>query len=511
MKSFVRLAVATLLTTTGVAAAQTAPTPADPAPPVDPVPPAVDPGNPPQSPPPAPDSGQGAQAPNPSVTPAQPVTPAAAPTVPKGPEWTTLRLLHDKGVISDAELDSALKDIGITGAGDATTMVVSKIRATIYGFAQADYHYESTESCVDFCSNAQIQKPGTYRGDHGRTLFSPRDSRFGVRLSAPVEHGIKVSGLLETDFEGPTATTEQGTFSNPVLRVRHAYLKMETPVVDLLFGQTWSLFGYQPNFLLTSVQLPGLPGQMFQRTTQLKVSKTIKGGGVTTELAIAGNRAPQQDSAMPEGVAGVRVSLDKWTAQHSAYLTSTTINPASIAISGDLRGFRIPEFAAVQHKGETLMGGGVAVDVFLPLIKGTKDNKDNSLAVTGELSIGKGTSDMYTALGAAGTANAAIPAAPVVPPATPAAPTAYPSNFDPGLAAVDALGHAELIKWTTWAAGAEYYAPGTDGRLGLFFNYQHSQSANAKHVGTAAMVGTVTQASADAARAKIRDQEDLFE
>jgi len=252
--------------------------------------------------------------------------------------------------------------------------------------------------------------------------------------------------------------------------------------------------------------LPGLPGQMFERTTQLKVSKIIKGGGVTAELAIAANRAPQQDSAYPEGVAGVRVSFDKWTAQHSAYLTSTTINPASIAVTGDVRGFRIPEFAAVPKKGETLMGGGVAFDVFLPIIKATKENKDNSLAITAELAIGKGTSDMYTGMGAAGTANAAIPPAMMG-----GAATAYPSNFDPGLAAVDATGHAELIKWTTWAASAEYYAPGTDGHVGLFVNYQHSESPNAKNVGTAALVGTVTQAAVDTARAKIRDHEDMYE
>ncbi len=71
---------------------------------------------------------------------------------------------------------------------------------------------------------------------------------------------------------------------NPVLRFRHAYLKLETPVVDILIGQTWNLFGWQANYLVTSVQEPGLPGQMFQRTPQLRISKTIKRGDTSVEL-----------------------------------------------------------------------------------------------------------------------------------------------------------------------------------------------------------------------------------
>src|SRR5882762_4207731 len=141
-------------------------------------------------------------------------------------------------------------------AGDAITLVVSKLKATLYGFVQLDMVYNSTESCAESCSNTLIQKPGTYRGDHGRTVFSPRDSRFGVRLAAPEDYGIRASGLLETDFFGPTATTEQGMFSNPVLRIRQAYLKLKTPIVDILIGQTWNLFGWQASYLVTSVQEP---------------------------------------------------------------------------------------------------------------------------------------------------------------------------------------------------------------------------------------------------------------
>jgi len=481
MKYITRLAVAVFagLAAPAVAAAQpaTAP-PADRAGPAHPEPPSASPEPavlPPASPPP--------RAP-PSV---------AGPAVPTGPEWASLRLLRDKGLISDAELGSALADIGVVGAGEATTLVVAKLKATIYGYVEGNFKYDSTQTCVEFCGSSQVPRPGTYKGNHGRTIFSARDSRFGLRLAAPEDHGVRVSGGIETDFFGPSATTEQSTYVNPVLRIRTAYVKLETPVLDILVGQSWSLFGWQPLFISASVQYPGLPGETFERTPQLRLSRTFKGEAVTAELAIAANRPPQQDSSTPEGVAGIRLQFTRWTGQHTTYMANTAIQAASLGVSADLRRFRIPELSATPRSGIGRTGGGVAFSGYLPIIPATRTAKDNALSLNGEVSITRGMSDDYTTLGAAGTANAAIPAA------TPdGAATPYVANFDPGLAAIDAAGHVELIKWLACFASLEFYPAGTGGRLGLFANYGHMESSNARSVGTAAAT-------------KIRDHEDLFE
>ena len=467
--------------------------------PAAPQPPSPEPGAATPSPAPAaiPD-GTTPPGPAPAAPPPAAVTPAPPAAVPHGAEWTSLRLLHDKGIISDAELGSALRDLNVVGSGDATTLVFAKLRTTIYGFGETTFLHDSTQSCVEICGATQIVRPGNYRNSHGRTVISPRSSRFGVRVSAPEQHGVRLSGLLETDFLGPTSTTEQGTWSNGVLRVRHSYMKMETPIVDILVGQTWSLFGWQSMYLVASAQPPGLPGQLFERTAQLRLSKTLKAGGVSAEIAVAANRPPQQDSSTPEGVGGLRVSFDRWTGQHTGYLASTTIQPASLAISGDLRGFRIPEFSATPHTGHVRVGGGIAIDAYLPIVPATKKSRDNALSVIAELAIARGTSDMYTSLGAAGTVNASLPGTM----------TAASTATDPGLAVVDANGHIELVKWTSYITGLEFYPAGTGGRLGLFVNYGHMQSANARRLGTAA---TGTEAQEEAARAKIRDHEDFYE
>jgi len=500
MNTVVRLVAATLavLGVPGVGAAQPAPLPP---------PPADATGQPAEPGKPSPDAITQPPAPASPATPAQvaaPATPAPAPAAPPGPEWVSLRLLHAKGVISDAELASALRDLGVIGAGDATTLVVAKLKTTLYGYIEGNFKYDSTQSCVEFCGSSQIQRPGTYRGDHGRTLFSARDSRLGLRLAAPEDHGIRVSGILETDFFGPTATTEQATYSNPVLRIRTSFLKIETPVLDVLIGQQWSLFGWQPAFVSASVQYPGLPGETFERTAQLRLSRTIKGDAVTTELAVAANRPPQQDSATPEGVAGVRLQFNTWTGQHTTYMANTAIQPASVAISGDIRRFRIPELLASPRSGITRTGGGVALGAYLPIIPATAGARDNALSLNGELSITSGMSDDYTTLGGAGTANAAIP--PTMPGG---AATAYAPNFDAGIAAIDAAGHVELIKWLAYFASLEFYPAGTGGRLGMVVNYGHMESSNARSVGTASPAATTADQAA--AAAKIRDHEDLFE
>jgi len=500
MKGLVRLAVSLLALHAAPRAASAQSTPPPP-PATDPAgqAPAPTPDNPAPGPPPPADPGA-QPIPAPPAWPAHPpaavddaagaargaaprgsaAPPAAKPdaTAARGIEWTSLRVLHDKAMLSDAEYLAALKDLGgLVGAGDATTLVVAKLKVTLYGYVEANMTYDSTESCVDFCGNALIQKPRTYRGEHGRTIFGARDARLGFRIAAPVEHGVRVTGLIETDFYGPTTTTEQGLWTNPVLRIRNSYLKFETPVVDILIGQTWSLFGHQPYYLVASVQLPGLPGQTFERTPQLRLSKTLKTSGVTVELAAAANRPPQMDSATPEGVAGIRVLFDKWTGQHTGYMVATIIQPASLAISGDLRRFRIPEFSAAPHTGHVRLGGGVAFDAYLPIVPASKDHKANALSLIGELTIGAGTADMYTALGAAGTT---IPAIPTMPPGT------YTANFDAGLAGVSATGRVELIKWTSYILGAEFYPGGVGGRLGLIANYGHMESSNTDEFGAGA-------------------------
>ncbi len=324
--------------------------------------------------------------------------------------------MKTKGLITAEEYDGALKDVGDsmgTRSANSSTLTVGSWKSTFYGYIQADMMYHSTQSFPDYSGNIQVARPDTLAGQNGRFTSTIRDSRFGIRIQAPALGSVHVTGLMEMDFLGPTGTigttvTEGSFFVNPNFRVRHAYLKVETPVVDILFGQYWDLFGYLPTYLPAIVQWPGLPGQLFARTTQLRLSHNFKSDYVNVELSAAAVRAPQRDSGVPEGQGGLRMTFNKWTAWHTGYLTGTGLTPASIAVSGDVRAFKVPEFTAKPEKMNKAVGSGIAVSVFLPIVPATKEKKDNSLSLLGEFVTGKSINDLYTGL-TGGVANARCP------------------------------------------------------------------------------------------------------
>jgi hypothetical protein len=432
---------------------------------------------------------------------------------------STLRLLLANGVVSQAEYDSAARDIGDTSGnrtGDATTLVVGKVAATLYGFIEADAIWDSTQSFNDVAGNAPVATATTYAGSHSREQLGVRNSRFGLRLKAPETSWLRANGVLEMDFEGATLPIGQGQpyygteatfFNNPTFRVRHAYVKLETPVVDVLVGQYWHLYGWQNNYQPSSILITGLAGQLLNRSAQLRVSHTFKSDTVALEIAAAALRPPQRDAGVPDGAAGFELAFPKWSGLHTVSATGTRFAPLSITVSGDVRRLALPPLsgsaATSTTQANVLTGRGVAVAAYVPILPATKDRTGNSLSVNGELSYGTGLSDLYTSL-TGGVANPAPPN----PKMTTPAPT-YTADLDPGIAAYNyRTGSAETVQWTTYNVGIQYYFPRLDGRLWVDASYFHLSSANSgDFLGVAA---TAAPAALATARAKVRSSETLY-
>jgi len=406
--------------------------------------------------------------------------------------------MRDKGVISQAEYDSAARDLADSSGphmGDAT-VVLGKWATTLYGFAEADSIYDTTRSFNDLAGSAIIQAAGTTGGDNSRVTFGVRNSRLGFRLKAPEVGGVRGSALIETDFLGtqlPIVTgpypspyagslgqgtspygTEGTFFTSPTLRVRHLYLKLETPVVDILFGQYWTLFGWGSSYQPNTVAIQGVPGEVYSRTPQFRISKAIKANPITLELAVAAMRPVQRDSGTPDGQAGIRFSVDSWTGQQTTGSTGTQISPMSIAVSGLLRHVAVNDFNVVGTNTQDLTMSAIAVDGFIPVVPATKDHKDNALSLQGELASGYGLADMYPGL----TGGVGFPS-----PVTPAggATKYYTPDIDPGIVTFDGNGGLHAIQWTTFLLGGQYVLPGVDGKLLLSGNYSHMQSANSHY------------------------------
>jgi hypothetical protein len=469
-------------------------------------PPPSDATAPPAPPPPA------EPPPSPSPSPTAPATDTGSQPMTAG--FMSLRLMRDKGIITEAEYQSALKDLSDTSgarAGEGLNFVVGKWSTQLYGFAEADYIYVTTQGLPDIPGNTQIARPGSYKGENQQMQFGVRNSRIGFRFRAPETSGIRASAVLEADFFQASAAggtlavnptnnttgnaygTEQSFWSNPVLRARHYYLKLETPVVDFLFGQTWALFGWQPVYMPATVEIQGVPGEVYQRTPQMRMSKTVKGEDATFEIAIGAMRPPQSASAVPEGQAGMRLAFNKWTGMYTSGQTSTNVVPASIAVTGDLRYIRVnSEFGPNAATSSVDRGfSAIAADAFLPIVPADKDHKGNSLSILGQFAYGYGISDLFSAL----NGGIKFPNPPNPTGATPA--PVYTPNIDPGIAVFDYKGGLHPIQWTAVLAGLQYYLPGLDGKAFLSANYSHMESANMHYYMTTAANAAAARSSLD--------------
>lgn len=144
-------------------------------------------------------------------------------------------------------------------------LVIGKWSTTFYGFVEADTIFDTTQSFNDLAGNAQVNRPGS--SDGRRFTLGVRNSRFGFQVNAPEFYQVKASGQLEFDLfanePAIPAVAEGSFFTNTGLRVRQANFSLKTPIVDVLFGQSWGLFGWQPYFQPNSVEIQGLPGQVF--------------------------------------------------------------------------------------------------------------------------------------------------------------------------------------------------------------------------------------------------------
>jgi hypothetical protein len=384
----------------------------------------------------------------------------------------------------------------------------SNWKLTLYGFAEADMMWDSTRSFNDGLNNNVVAHPTTQAGRNPRVQGTIRNSRLGFKAEAPEFDGIRSSGVLEFDLfgnqpainsgggspgvaSGPGATTEAAYFNNAAFRVRHAYVKIEDSIVDVLAGQTYYLLGWQNYFFGASCGFLGLPNQLFNRTMQVRLSHTFESDPINFEIAAGAFRPAQRDSATPDAQGGARFSINHWKGITTPGSGGTDARAASIGVSGLMRQFKVDQYAPLPGPRIPLIGWAFALNALLPIIP-AKDGTDrgNALTLTGEFVTGTGDADQYTGM----TAGATMPNVYPLPPGTtvnfagvavgqldpataPLVGLPYTPNVDPGLVAFDSSGVLHTINWQTFVVGIQYYLP-PKGRVFVSGNYSQGKSNN---------------------------------
>lgn len=423
---------------------------------------------------------------------------SASPPGPDSPELLARRLqaaldiLREKGLLNDREYEAALQrrqSLAATppfpaplppaappaappGASPAAVLS-SKFEMSLYGFIELDGIYDSTQSYNELAGNTLLARPETFAGEHGRTLFTMRNSRLGFKARTPQWRKVSLHGTFEFDLLGnqPPTATELQTFVNDTFRVRHAFVELRSSWVNLLVGQGWQLFGWQSFFHPATVAIQGLPGQIYSRAPQLRLSHVFAAGAVQIETAIAAARAPQRDSAVPDGQFGVRLSTDRWTGVHSVGSTSTAVDGAALGFSGALRYFTLAVPTAAPPADAATngaLGWGVSIDAVLPIIP-ARERRAGALTINGSFVRGTGIADFYTGL----TGGVAFPAAPPL-----------AKGFSPGFVDIDngvALYTKDLkletVGWQSFLVGLQLYLP-PQGKLWLASNFSQLDASN---------------------------------
>jgi hypothetical protein len=255
--------------------------------------------------------------------------------------------------------------------------------------------------------------------------------------------------------------------------VRHAYLKLDSEIINVLFGQTYDVFGWQNYFSPCSVEFLGLPNQLFSRNVQLRVSRAFRASSsVSFDVAASAVRPGQRDSGVPDGNAGLRFNVDTWKGIATPGNFGTAALPLSLGVSGTVRRFRVNAFTPPPtQNSNSATGWGFSADALIPILAASDaSDRGNRLTVTGSFVLGSGIADLLTTGG-----GASFPTLPNPAQANP--PPLYHGNVDDGLVSFDTQGVLHTIDWQAFKVGIQYYLPPM-GRVILSANYTQAHSKN---------------------------------
>jgi hypothetical protein len=171
--------------------------------------------------------------------------------------------------------------------------------------------------------------------------FLPVQSNLSISVNGPTTLGASTSAFVEGDFFGASNSDVN------MLRLRHAYIRLQWTKTELLIGQYWHPLFVTSCYPGTISFNTGAPIQPFSRAPQIRFSY------IPGIVKISGILLSQRDYASvgPEGVS-------------SKYLRDANI--PEIQLTGEL---------TLKNKNELIIGTGVGYKMITPQIKTGKGYK----------------------------------------------------------------------------------------------------------------------------------------
>lgn len=151
-----------------------------------------------------------------------------------------------------------------------------KIKPEIYGFIKNDMFWDSRQTVAAREGHFLLFPSPVANDPNGNDInavpnfnFLALQSRFGIQISGTEALKAKVSGKIEADFFA------QANDNINLLRLRHAYMKLNWKTTELMFGQYWIPMFITDCFPGTISFNTGTPFQPFGRSPQIRLTKKI--------------------------------------------------------------------------------------------------------------------------------------------------------------------------------------------------------------------------------------------
>jgi hypothetical protein len=419
------------------------------------------------------------------------------PSFAGGDEHRTLRLLQEKGIITQQEYDQAVTEEQREETREKQEDAVTKndLQIKLGGFAEIDFVGDNTQSFAEIIGNRPVLHSNTVGGANSQFFTSLQSSRITLDVRAPERDGIKSRFYGAMDFLGnQPAIGSPGMSSltfqtNATPRIFQLYFLVESPAIDVKIGQDWSRFGFMSQYSRGQLSVAATPANMFNRWIQASLSKRLSlTDTLTLTPVFSVERPPQATGTLPSFVAGVQVAHHGLQAPYTGSSTGDiALKPLSFQVSGVGRRLEANSGGPTNSSGGQpnlssqtyVTGWGVSTSVFVPVLPSRDGEMGNTAHVVMEGVTGAGISDMFNGL-SWGVCNSVC---------------GYSStssgfggdafgqtNIDNGLAAVSSqTGKFEAIRTTSMMVHATYYLP-DQGKTWVGGGYGTIYSSNANEM-----------------------------
>ncbi|MBT1074174.1 hypothetical protein [Geobacter grbiciae] len=274
--------------------------------------------------------------------------------------------------------------------GNMASPVTSKFKLSIGGFVKLDYVYNSVNlgsaNGIGLVATLQpngIPKTSSPAAKQDQSLFSARQSRIWFKAEGPTFLGARTGALIETDFFGSGGSSNE----TATMRIRLAYGTLDWANTQILFGQSWDLFGPAAASTVDFGQGQTAGNPTTPRVPQLRVSQKVKLSEQNSLKLIAALQNPIQNSNTANGTVG-----ESWGARPNiagqAMLVSKALGAAPGFWGLPMNQFTLGLFGLygnqeIAGNGGTVDSWGYGLYAFVPVLR-SADGKSRAMTASFE-------------------------------------------------------------------------------------------------------------------------------